>query len=461
MKMKIIRIRKVNLLSAAILLAMIAAFCFVPVVHAQSGIIYGDSVPAGQVVNGDIVLTGPNVVVDGTVAGDLLAVGQNVTINGTVEGSLVAAGSKVVINGTVQGTAYVASVTMVVGPQANLNRNLYYSGVSLITKNGSILGRDLQALAFGSTTQGSIQGRTQAVVGPYEVFKWVIDQLKINIQLPATLSPTSFSGGAGGGQSLAKFQQNAVDQSQQFLSGLSGWGMPILRDLVPLLILGLILVWLFPDMVSKGARKISARPWYTLGIGLLIFIISINIIGVVLLLAALIFLVGLGFGFLSLWGLAAIWWTLAFFALFLAATLFFLLVFYGSRLVVSYLIGLLILRKTAETSYWRRVGILALGLVIFLLIASIPVFGWVAAVIAISFGLGGIWQAYLERRKEMKWAAETEEKLEKKFAEPAPVAVPAPAPAPAPVKPEAASKPETTPPAKTSAKKESAEKPKK
>ena len=409
-------------LAAAFSLALIAIFCFVPVVHAQS-IIYGDSVPAGQTVEGDIVLSGTNVVVDGTVAGDLIAVGQNVTINGTVEGSLVAVASKVVVNGTIQGTAYIGAVTLVVGPEATLERNLYYSGVSLVTKNGSILGRDLFALAFGSTSEGTITGKTQAVVGPYEVFKLLIEQLKINIQLPETLAPTSRLDGAGGGKSLAKVEKasSAEASTQQFLNGLAAWGIPVVQDLVPLFILGLIAVWLFPGTVSKGAKKISARPWYTLGIGLLIFVISINITGVFLLLAALIFMIGLGFGFLSLWGLAAIWWALALFSLALAAVLFFLVVFFGSRIVISYLIGSLILRKTPETSYLRRLGILVLGLVIFVMVASIPVFGWVASILAISFGLGGIWQAYRERRADLKWAAETAAKLKAKDAESATV----------------------------------------
>ncbi len=398
-------------IAVAFSLALIAIFSLVPAVHAQSSIVYGDSIPAGQVVEADIILAGTNVSVDGTVAGDLIAVGQNITINGTVEGSLIAIGSKVVINGSVQGTTYVAAVTMVIGPQATLERNLYYSGVSLVTKNGSVIGRDLFALAFGSTNQGEITGRTQAVVGPYEVFKLIIEQLKINLQLPESLSPTSFQGGAGGGRVLLGARQAAADATGQFLSGLAAWGMPLVQDLVPLFIIGLILIWLFPGMVSKSAKQIRSRPWYTLGVGLIFFVISLNIAGVVLLLAGLIFIIGLGFGFLSLWGLAAIWWVLALLTLGLATTIFFLMVFFGSRVVISYLLGSLILRNMGETSYLRRLGILSLGMLLFVLVASIPVFGWVVSVVAVSFGLGGIWLSYRERRAEQKWVLETAEKM--------------------------------------------------
>ncbi len=415
-------------IAAVISLALIAIFCFVPVAHAQSSIVYGDSVPSGQVVEADLVLAGTNVSVDGTVAGDLLAVGQNITINGTVEGSLVAIGSKVVINGSVQGTTYVAAVTMVIGPQATLERNLYYSGVSLVTKNGSVIGRDLFALAFGSTNQGEIIGRTQAVVGPYEVFKLIIEQLKINLQLPETLSPTSYQGGAGGGRVILDARQAAADTTSAFLAGLAAWGMPLVQDLVPLFIIGLIMIWLFPGMVSKSAKQIRTRPWYTLGVGLIFFVISLNIVGVVLLLAGLIFIIGLGFGFLSLWGLAAIWWALALLALGFATVIFFLMVFFGSRVVVSYLLGGIILRNVGEKSFLHRLGILALGMLIFVLIASIPVFGWVVSVVAVSFGLGGIWLAYREGRAERKWVAETADKMAVEMEQAAPAVEPTPAP---------------------------------
>ena len=431
--MKIFKLNS-NAVALALCAAVLAVLCVVPPVQAQSGMVYGDSVPAGQTVQGDIILTGTDVVVDGTVAGDLIAIGQNITINGTVEGSLIAIGSKVVINGAVQGTTYIASVTTVLGEKGVLQRNLYDSGVSLVTKTGSLIGRDLFALVFGATSQGEIAGRTQAVVGPYEVFKLIIEQLKINLQLPDTLSPTSFQGGAGGGKVFPGTRQAADDATGQFLTGLAAWGMPLVQDLVPLFIIGLILIWLFPRTVSRSAKKIAARPWYTLGIGLLIFVIWINIIGVVLLLAALIFIIGLGFGFLSLWGLAAIWWVIAFLALALATAALFLVVIFGSRVVISYLLGSLILRRVEGNSYLRRLGILALGMLIFVLIASIPVFGWVVSVLAISYGLGGIWQAYREHRAELKWAKEAAAQMETGMPEPLPAAEPEPQPQAAPAK---------------------------
>ncbi len=192
--------------------------------------------------------------------------------------------------------------------------------------------------------------------------------------------------------------------------------------------------------------------------GLLIFVISINIIGVVLLLAALIFIIGLGFGFLSLWGLAAIWWMLALLALGLATTLFFLMVFFGSRVVISYLLGSLLLRKVGETSYLHRLGILALGMLVFVLVASIPVFGWVVSVVAVSFGLGGIWLAYRERRAERKWLAETEKKMETELQPAAPAASPMPESAPAAVKKPAAPKAKPVKPSSAPEKKEPAPK---
>jgi hypothetical protein len=179
---------------------------------------------------------------------------------------------------------------------------------------------------------------------------------------------------------------------------------------------------------------------------------------VVLLLAGLIFIIGLGFGFLSLWGLAAIWWVLALLTLGLATAIFFLMVFFGSRVVISYLLGSLILRNVGETSYLRRLGILALGMLLFVLVASIPVFGWVASVVAVSFGLGGIWLAYRERRAERKWVLETADKMAAEVDQTAPIGQPIPVSTPGEVKKPVESKTKPAPKTPSAEKKASAAK---
>jgi hypothetical protein len=83
-------------------------------------------------------------------------------------------------------------------------------------------------------------------------------------------------------------------------------------------------------------------------------------------------------------------------------------------------------------------------MLIFVLVAPIPVFGWVTSVVAVSFGLGGIWLAYREGRAERKWVAETADKMAVDMEQAAPAVEPTPEPAPAEVKKPAAPKAKAT-----------------
>ncbi|MDO8579111.1 MAG: hypothetical protein Q7R50_08055, partial [Dehalococcoidales bacterium] len=54
------------------------------------------TVPAGEVVNGDLYLAGSTLIVDGTVNGDIFGAGQSLTINGIVNGGVTFFGQTMV-----------------------------------------------------------------------------------------------------------------------------------------------------------------------------------------------------------------------------------------------------------------------------------------------------------------------------------------------------------------------------
>lgn len=378
----------------SLLLVMMAVFCITQDVKAQS-LVYGDYIPSGSVVDSDILLAGTNVIIDGTVLGDVIAVGQYITINGTIEGSLITAGQKITINGNVEGTVYSAAVTIVLGDSAYLQRNLYFAGISSVAKEGSIIGRDLFGLSFGATINGKINGASQAVLGPYEIFKWVVEQLNLGLNLPESLSPTSIlpitARGAGRALLLRSAVQSAEIDFEETLLQIWLWCVPVLRQLVIIFVIGVLLLWLRRRMLTGSAEKIIARFWYTLGIGLLALVISFNLIGVALLLAALILVIGLGLGFLTFWPLALIWYGLAFSALGIATTIFIVFVAYGSKAIAAFLLGQFLINQISPKSNPHPIFSLLLGIFIYVFLAAIPMFGWVFAIAATALGLGGTW----------------------------------------------------------------------
>ena len=126
----------------------------------------------------------------------------------------------------------------------------------------------------------------------------------------------------------------------------------------------------------------------------MVLLIVSNIFLVGLLVAGLLFVIGFWLGSLGLWDFTLAFWALSFAALafFLAAVWF--LVAYGSKLIVAYLAGNWLFEKIAPRAKIAPFLGLVFGLVIFILLRSIPMLGWVLGVLVTAWGLGGCWLAY-------------------------------------------------------------------
>lgn len=175
---------------------------------------------------------------------------------------------------------------------------------------------------------------------------------------------------------------------------LISWLIDRLRDLGVLLLLGALFYWLFRNPLNRTNQMLRARPLATLGYGLLALLLTFNIFLVGLLVASLIFVVGLWIGYLGLWGFALAFWALAYaaLALFLAALWF--VVAYGTKLIVAYLVGAWLFEKIIPKKSVPGFVALATGVLVYVLLYSIPMLGWVLGVLVTSWGLGALWLAY-------------------------------------------------------------------
>jgi cytoskeletal protein CcmA (bactofilin family) len=425
-----------------ILILMGGVFSLVSPARAQGiNVTFEDSIAAGQVVENDTILAGTNVNIDGTVVGDALAVGAFVEVNGDVAGSLVAIGQNVVINGTVEGTLYVAAVTLELGEEAELSRNLYYLGASLNTAEGSTIGRDLALISMGAQLSGDIGRNTVGIIGPWELFKLFMDLIGRPVFEPQTgldtsyriqSQPVSFAGFLPSLSSSVLIKSEAPSYSEANLipasitqpdvSGLAGssvdseevldWLQWSVEEFFTLLVFGLIGIWLFSSFLKRSAQKLETKPLQSTGIGLLGLVISIALIGVVILVALMILVVGIGLASLSLWDLAWAVWGVGFTSLGLAFWLSLLFVSYGTKVIVAFLVGTIILRRLAPNTLQYKILPLLLGILIYVLLAWIPYFGWVIALLVNAIGLGAVWFAFRERGSE-----EPEEEVKAKEAD--------------------------------------------
>jgi cytoskeletal protein CcmA (bactofilin family) len=390
---------------------------------------FEDSVPAGTVVENDAVLAGTTVKLDGDVDGDALAVGSTVEVNGDVEGSLVAVGQNVVINGTVGGTTYVVALTLELGPEAELNRNLYNISGSTNLAEGSMIGRDLVLVSLGAQLSGEIGRNTEGIIGPFEIFRLFMDMIGRPVLEPqsglessglsdtAQVAPIQYSGILPSVSSIALtgpaekvLSQNQaspptkIEPRQSTQTGstidserVADWAQRVVLEFITLLVFGLLGIWLFSSFLNRSAQKVESKPLQATGYGLLGLILSIALIGVLILVALLILMLGIGLGYLNLWDLAWAVWGVGFASLGLAFWVSLLFVSFGTKVIVAYLIGLLILRRLAPKANQYLILPLLLGLFLYVLLASIPYFGWVIAVLVNSIGLGAAWLTYREK----------------------------------------------------------------
>jgi hypothetical protein len=169
------------------------------------------------------------------------------------------------------------------------------------------------------------------------------------------------------------------------------WLLNLVRNLVTLLLLGALALWLLPRALRSSADQIRDYPGQSAGYGLLSLLVAYAGAGVIFL---AIILVGVLLSLLTLGGLSRTIFFTGFSALALAVSLFTFLVFLGSKVVFSYLIGNWMMGFIAPRASARSAWALVLGVIIYALVRSIPFVGWLIALAAIIFGLGGMWLAY-------------------------------------------------------------------
>lgn len=380
------------------LLALVLLFGAVSPAHAQ-GIVAGDTIPAGTTVDDDVILFGETVTIDGDVNGNVFALGGTVTVNGKVDGSLYAISQQVTVNGEVSDGVYGTALELLFGPEGKVGRNVAFLGLSVGMPEGASIGRDLTGIfILGAQFAGDVDRDTTAVIGPLEVVRLIIRLLELDA--PPFLAPQT---GLPGGMKLAS--PVAFNPSQQGIVDtilMQKWLTSLVRDYIALLLVGLFALWLFPGHLKRWGNKAMRVPFSSLGLGLVVAIVGTFAL---VLLWVLILALALGVGRIGFSGLGTAMGLLGFFAVSTAGAVLYVIVVFISKLVFAFQAGFLILRKFERTGFWYRLGVLALGLLIYVLLAAIPYIGWAVAVVVMMIGTGAIFLVFNDDRRFEKQAA--------------------------------------------------------
>jgi hypothetical protein len=207
--------------------------------------------------------------------------------------------------------------------------------------------------------------------------------LSLQNLLPASTTPAGDLSVEAGPAYQAPEQGSTIDVER-----LQAWAIPVLRNLAALLILGLLGVWLVPAQLDMAGEQTRLSPWRTLLTGVLVFflgwVIALLIFALVLALAFFLFWVSLpGLGFLA--------GTLGLTGLGLAVSIFWLAIAFFSKIIIALLVGRLLFKRFLPKYAQSRIWPLVTGVVLYVLLASIPYLGWAIAVITTFLGLGALW----------------------------------------------------------------------
>jgi cytoskeletal protein CcmA (bactofilin family) len=389
-----------KLLLVALGLALLAAF-WMPSPGKAQGIIFGDSIPEGQVVDQNMILNGTNVSIDGTVNGDVLAFGQTITVNGQVNGSLLAFGETITINGQVSNSLLAGGIMMEIGPDGQIGRDLYFGGARLTLAEESVAQRDVNCISLEAQFSGAIGRDLNAIIGPVRIAELILVPLRDRITIIGAVNqegtkhadaPMLSSIGSGllapASSWLTDGQKSTQQAAQIDTERLQIWGMALLRNLIALLALGLLGIWLLPGPFNWASEKVQQAPWRMALSGLTFYLGGwfVAVLGF-----GLIVVFALFFYMISLPNLGFVLGTLGLTGLGLGVSVFWLSIAYVSKLIIALLIGRLLLQRFAPSYAQSNLWPLLLGVVLYALVASIPYLGWVVATLVTFFGLGALW----------------------------------------------------------------------
>ncbi len=340
----------------------------------------GDSVyiAKDQIIEGNLYAAGSSITVDGTVTGDVICAGQTVNINGTVEGDVICAGQSVNINGAVNGSVRVVGNSININGQVARNVMAFGAAVNLGTEanvgwdmligaaTGEIrgkVGRDL----YGGVASATIAG---------EIGKDV--RLKIDNQKSNKSGLIIMDEAIIGGNIIYTDKAEALIASGAVIAGeithnlpkvrkertITAWGR--LYSIFSALVVGLVLISLWHKQIKKLTDKMLDKVGPSIGWGVIIMFLA-PIIAILL----LITLIGMPLAFI----LIGVW----------------LIALFISKILVGILIGRGLLKRFWEKKKDSLILAMVIGIVIAWIIFSLPIVGWLLCLVAMWWGLGGIW----------------------------------------------------------------------
>ena len=331
---------------------------------------------AGEEVQGDYFAFGPHVEISGTVHGDVYAAGGEVLMDGVVDGDLIVAGGAVTVSGKVDQDIRIAGGNVTLSGEAYRNATIAGADVHVI-ESAHVTGNLLVA-AGNLVVEGSIDGDVRIGGGNVTLSKAIGGDLAVaaaairltsrasvgkNIRYWSDDEPSIDEGATVLG-TVTKRQIPEVFEGEEVRRGVAGMKLVAgLVSFVSTLVLGLLLLRIYPIFPTKVAAKIQEQPWVVLGVG------GALLFGVpVLIIFCMVSVLGIPIGLM----LAAMY----------------VVTLYLGRVFVMLWLGQRLLRLVSDSSSATRAFVT--GLVTYFILSLVPLVGGLITMLTIAIGLGSI-----------------------------------------------------------------------
>jgi cytoskeletal protein CcmA (bactofilin family) len=325
------------------------------------------TLPAGQEVKTDLIVSADHTQIDGTVDGDLIVFSRDVEVNGHVTGDILGFSEELRLNGTVDGNLRVCAHSLVFN--GNVAKNLSVLGHTLETDEKSKVGGSILLLAHDAEMSGAIKGDVVAVAGQMELNGPIGGNVKVRSDALAIGSGAQIAGRTqyqgpkqpnveAGAKLASPIEVNISKAAPEYSRWEYYWHQTLRWGAA--FLLGLVMFLLAPGAFLDAANSAN-KVGLSMGIGLLFFCgIPFAVI------IACVTIVGLGVG--------------------IATFLVYLVAIYMSQVFVGEWLGAKLLG--AGFGVGPVIGRLALGLAILRLMRVIPFVGPLSMWVVIIWGLG-------------------------------------------------------------------------
>jgi cytoskeletal protein CcmA (bactofilin family) len=235
---------------------------------------------AGQEIQGDYFAFGPHVEISGTVHGDVYAAGAEVLVDGVVDGDLIVTGGEVRVSDEVTQDVRIAGGTVTLSGKIHRNATIAGGDVhlteSLHLKGNAVIGAGNLLLG------GSIDGDVRIGAGNVTLSKTIGGDLAVAaaaIRLTSRASvgknvrywsddEPSIDEGATVLGTVTRHPVPEVFKGKEVQRGVSG--LKCFAGMVSFastLLLGLLLLRIYPVFTANAVTTIQERPLITLGVG--------------------------------------------------------------------------------------------------------------------------------------------------------------------------------------------------